>query len=167
MVILVEMATKKCRGCDEERPVAEFYPEKRNRDGLHSYCRRCASRAKREHYHRNAEELRAKSAAYRKANPDAVKASRRKHYLANRDKILIESTMRRYGLTREQYDDLTSRYGGICPICNRERKLVVDHDHRSGIVRGMLCQECNTRLGWFEVVNIENVTKYLAAGIWS
>lgn len=75
--------------------------------------------------------------------------------------------MRRYGLTREQYDDLTSRYGGICPICNRERKLVVDHDHRSGIVRGMLCQECNTRLGWFEVVNIENVTKYLAAGIWS
>ncbi len=38
----------------------------------------------------------------------------------------------------------------LCLICGRERNLVVDHEHKSGKVRGLLCSGCNTGLGLFD-----------------
>jgi len=58
--------------------------------------------------------------------------------------------MARYGLTAEQYWALYEAQGGSCYICQRAtgkaRKLAVDHDHRSGFVRGLLCKPCNSIL---------------------
>lgn len=36
---------------------------------------------------------------------------------------------------------------GKCPICLRTRKLVIDHDHETGVVRGLICRTCNTGIG--------------------
>ena len=56
----------------------------------------------------------------------------------------IEST---YGLTAEQYYAILQVQGGRCYICRRatgaRKKLAVDHDHRTGEVRGLLCSSCN------------------------
>ncbi len=52
-------------------------------------------------------------------------------------------------LTDAQYTELLDRQGGSCAICKdkpRDR-LVVDHDHESGAVRGLLCGRCNLALG--------------------
>lgn len=58
---------------------------------------------------------------------------------------------KRYGITREDYWDLYSFQGGLCYICRRAtgktRRLTVDHDHATGLVRGLLCRPCNTMLG--------------------
>lgn len=60
----------------------------------------------------------------------------------------IEST---YGITKEQYGALYEAQGGVCYICQRAtgrtRKLSVDHDHKTGWVRGLLCRVCNNVLG--------------------
>lgn len=54
---------------------------------------------------------------------------------------------RRYGITLEEYDQMFERQHGLCEICQRDKKLVVDHDHSTGKVRGLLCQPCNIMLG--------------------
>lgn len=56
-----------------------------------------------------------------------------------------------YGLADGDYDRLYRFQGRICPICRRAngatRKLSVDHDHKNGLVRGLLCRPCNDLLG--------------------
>jgi hypothetical protein len=53
-----------------------------------------------------------------------------------------------YGLSPEDHDALLRHQGGRCPICDRsDLPLVVDHDHRSGRVRGLLCGPCNRAIG--------------------
>lgn len=57
-----------------------------------------------------------------------------------------------YGITREQYDALYESQGRTCGICKRatgrSKRLAVDHDHKTGYVRGLLCSTCNNILGY-------------------
>lgn len=55
----------------------------------------------------------------------------------------------RYGLSVEGYQELLTRQNGKCSICITElkKKPCVDHDHKTGVVRGLLCRNCNTILG--------------------
>lgn len=61
-----------------------------------------------------------------------------------KEKNKFKRIERVYGLSREQYDEIDL---GHCPICTRDWsdivRPVVDHDHVSGIVRGLLCIFCN------------------------
>jgi hypothetical protein len=50
------------------------------------------------------------------------------------------------GVTDEQYERLLAAQGGHCALCPstpKTRRLHVDHDHRTGLVRGLLCHRCN------------------------
>jgi hypothetical protein len=53
-----------------------------------------------------------------------------------------------YGLLAGEYDRLFEAQDGKCAIClgTRRQRLSVDHDHRDGVVRGLLCRMCNSRL---------------------
>lgn len=56
---------------------------------------------------------------------------------------MIERT---YGLGRDDYDTLLALQGGRCAVCRAKpkgKRLVVDHDHKTGAVRGLLCARCN------------------------
>lgn len=51
-----------------------------------------------------------------------------------------------YGITGDEYAALLKRQGGKCAICRarpKSKRLAVDHDHKSGAVRGLLCSRCN------------------------
>lgn len=88
------------------------------------------------------------------------------YYCANKEKQRRRDKQRRhtvekYGLTLEEYDDLLCKQEGLCAICRQTcvtgRKLAVDHDHKTGKIRGLLCAWCNQRLGLLE--NVEWVAK--------
>lgn len=60
--------------------------------------------------------------------------------------------LRKYGLTEDDYDWKLREQDYRCAICRKHQNetgkvLVVDHDHDTGKVRGLLCNSCNTRLG--------------------
>jgi hypothetical protein len=59
-----------------------------------------------------------------------------------------------YGITAEEYKFMHQLQQGKCAICNEEPKtkrgLHVDHDHKTGKVRGLLCHGCNVALGSFK-----------------
>lgn len=65
----------------------------------------------------------------------------------------VVNRVQHYGLTEEAFEDRMSAQGGRCPIC--ERALIshhpaVDHCHQTDVIRGVLCQRCNSALGKFE-----------------
>lgn len=114
--------------------------------------------------YKDPEKNRACQAAYRKNNPDRIKG----YYKKYNDKLRAEgrprhpkgyyrkANLRKYGLTVEDYISLLEQQHGVCAICmkpepqivgSERRNLVVDHDHITGKVRGLLCTTCNVALG--------------------
>jgi hypothetical protein len=59
--------------------------------------------------------------------------------------------MKTYGLNYSSYEDMLSRQEGMCAICTSLEgpKLTVDHNHKTGKIRGLLCDNCNKGLGMF------------------
>lgn len=63
-----------------------------------------------------------------------------------------EHNLRKYGITTEQWNTLLEEQGKVCKICKSpdpggRGRFHVDHNHRTGIIRGLLCHRCNTALG--------------------
>lgn len=119
----------------------------------------------------NLEKVKEANRNYRENNPDKIKTYRQKHraanreslkqrdhnyYKANPDKYYEQSLKKRYGLTLEGYDKLLTLQGGKCAICQttepgaKRSRFMVDHDHQTGQVRGLLCHHCNVGLGYFK-----------------
>ena len=76
---------------------------------------------------------------------------------------------RRYNITLEEYSQILDSQGGCCATCGtkepggRWKSFAVDHDHKTGKVRGMLCKSCNIALGevYDNLTTLENMIKYL------
>jgi hypothetical protein len=79
----------------------------------------------------------------------------------------VYSKMSRYGITREQFWELVETQNGSCAICGVKPEsptdLHIDHDHKTGKVRGLLCQFCNQGLGSFreDPRNLEKAVEYI------
>lgn len=125
---------KHCPRCSTTKPASEF--KRRPSGGLDSYCIPCERTY-------NAERQR----RYFAAHPEY----REKQKHANR-----KTTLKRgYSMTPEQYAEMLAAQGGKCAICRAEQpgskklNFPVDHCHKTGAVRGLLCDACNRGLGFF------------------
>lgn len=56
---------------------------------------------------------------------------------------------KKYGITLMQFQSMLDTQEGKCAICGEVKPLSVDHDHSSGLVRELLCKDCNTGLGHY------------------
>ena len=78
-----------------------------------------------------------------------------------------------YGISKENYEDLLKEQNFVCAICKKledkkhkngkVKMLGIDHDHKTGKVRGLLCTNCNRLLGWVndDLEILKNAFKYL------
>lgn len=106
--------------------------------------------------------------------PNQYSRWRKRIYWRNPDKIYFKIIQWRYKLSKKDYYKIIKNQNNKCPICNTRFKSIykkqgkrrlthVDHDHKTGKVRGILCQKCNVGLHYFENKKfIRNAIKYLS-----
>ena len=83
--------------------------------------------------------------------------------------VIERQRYKKLGVCNTKYDEMLVKQKGVCAICNstlnssRYTKLAVDHDHRTGKVRGLLCTNCNTAIGLMKdsTIRLQNAIEYL------
>ncbi len=88
-----------------------------------------------------------------------ITRNRKEYYKKRYEEKERKDRLKQYGLSINDYDQLSKQQGGVCSICGlpetkksfgtRTRRLSVDHNHETGKVRGLLCNQCNVGLGNF------------------
>lgn len=115
---------KSCTKCNKILPLTRFALRSDTKKPR-SRCRECTNEDNLKRYH-NSEKTKAahKNASYR-------------------------HRIKSYGLTLDQYDEMYESQDGNCKICSEkpDRNLVIDHCHKTGVIRGLLCNSCNVALG--------------------
>ena len=154
--------TKLCSECEEEKSVNEFHNNKKNKDGLDYWCKACRKKYQqnnrekkfaygRRYRQKNKERLAVQKLAYYQKNRAQILMKKKKYYQENRDMMVNGELLRSYGITTAQKAERIRSQNGKCAICEKEldmgRNTHVDHDHKTGKVRGILCDNCNKALG--------------------
>jgi 5-methylcytosine-specific restriction endonuclease McrA len=152
---------RKCSGCGEEKTLDMFSRDATKPLGRRYECLPCGAQRQRERYSAQQPARRAYHRQRYQANPEPVRTNSREWYRSHREYKRDFNYRRAYGLTAEQVDVLVVLQERRCKLCGAEVPLVVDHDHGSGVVRGMLCHRCNLLLGQIEKVGMDRVTSYL------
>jgi hypothetical protein len=119
---------KECTKCREVKPLMRFGRHPNALDGRQTQCRTCTD---------------ARSKEWRIRKPEKAKTIYRKY---------------KYGLTPEMEAAFLTKQKGGCAVCGNPPPLVVDHCHKTKVVRGLLCYRCNLGLGMFGD-NIEGLLK--------
>lgn len=134
---------KRCPACGVVKIVGQFYRKVTTTArgwSWDSQCIECRRAACRTYGADNKDSRNARLRAWRRSNPLAA---------AELDKR--RALRAKYGLTVDDVEQMRAAQDGRCAICNEPtERLLVDHDHTTGQVRALLCQTCNTFLGWYE-----------------
>lgn len=174
---------KKCSKCSIEQEISNFYNCRKTKDGLANWCKPCTKKIRQQHYTKKKELYLSKAKNWKKENKKKASDINKKSYIKHRDKILNNAKKDRlenpdrykrislkytYNISLEDFNSLLKKQNYVCAICKKikhekHRNLYVDHCHKTGKVRGLLCNRCNLGLGNFDdnISNLEEATKYL------
>ena len=138
---------KTCTKCGENKPATleYFFRDTKTKDNLCCQCKTCRTKAVLAYREtKRGQEIYKK--IYKKQNQSkSGKLNSRKSHLKTH-----------YSITLEQYDEMFKEQNGICIICGKPETrtlyntithLVVDHNHETGKIRGLLCHNCNILIG--------------------
>jgi hypothetical protein len=117
----------------------------------------------------NREKLDAAKRAWEAANPELVSMQRTRRRIKRMNTMVNSGLRYHYSVTLQNYNEILEIQEGVCAICgelrttSRINRLVVDHDHESGELRGLLCHRCNCGLGYFgdNLANMRRAVAYL------
>lgn len=159
---------KVCSSCKIEKTSSDFCKNSNRKDGLHHACRICARKAYKKYSSKNRSKINATHKKYCLKNKEKIRLLHKKEYQKNRAQYYNSYIKRTYGISIEEKNKIKIKQDFKCWICkdhekNLTRGLVIDHNHKTGKIRGLLCQLCNSALGKFKEdrAAILNAVKYL------
>ncbi len=159
---------KKCTRCGIEKTLDRFYFQKNKfNGGLTTYCKDCLCAERKKYREANPEKMRQIRKDYRKNNKEKIAEAGRRRWLEHTkhhpEKTRYYRIKSEYGITKTQHDQMLLDQGSKCTICEKVfihgfgkggTNFGVDHCHKTGKVRGLLCHPCNSAIGLVK----ENVT---------
>lgn len=158
--------TKICRTCLTEKDVESFGRHAQRYDGKLTTCKDCMNLKK------NPDKQALADKKYRETHAEQFKASRKAWGLKNPRRLKSNNLRKKYGITIEQYDEMFTQQNGYCKVCKKHQSefnspLNVDHCHKTKLVRGLLCGNCNKLLGLAKEnpQTCKNAAKYLESFI--
>jgi len=135
-----------------------FYKKNKDKISVH----------KKRYYKENKDKVLRQCKKYRENNKKIMKKRKSKYFKDNFIKIREKNLKRTYGISIKEYSKLFLKQKGNCAICGRNQKcqrynFSVDHNHKNGKIRGLLCTKCNFLIGHAnDDINIlSNAVKYL------
>lgn len=157
---------KKCSKCSILKELNCFQKNKNHSDGLKYQCKECCSKEFQEWLIENPNYMKKRNKRLYSENFEFHRNRLDKWTNENQDKIRNNDLMRQYGITLVKFNEMLLIQNNLCKICKKPeirlntkgkvRSLCVDHDHKTGKVRGLLCCKCNRGLGAFND-NIESM----------
>jgi hypothetical protein len=159
------MHTKFCRGCQVEKPTDQFHQAKKEKDGLQYRCIECSKQYHAQRYIAQKETIARQIQEYRTNNKDKLAKAQSAWRRNNPDKVKTyqrsTNLKKQFGLSIEQYEAMSIAQNHCCAICKQPEtfihsatnvvaKLAVDHCHKTGAIRKLLCKNCNNALGMFK-----------------
>lgn len=146
---------KKCSKCGILQNSKEFRKHSETRDGLDSMCKECHRAASRAWKAKNKDRVRKALYQWIDDNREHHNKYQRDLRRRNPDKVHARHIKYKYGCDKATYEALLIKQESKCAICRTEHKptikfgkLYVDHCHKSGLIRGLLCTRCNALLGY-------------------
>lgn len=138
---------RRCPKCGEVKPIEDFARYSASRGGKPSYCKPCKMILQRQW-----------RANGRNRDPET---SFQRH---------LRASCAKFGITVETYQETLVAQGGVCAICKERAsaynavRMALDHNHRTGKFRALLCGPCNTGLGMFQddEIRLRTAAEYLA-----
>lgn len=123
---------KLCTKCKEIKSRDEFYPRRDTKSGISSWCKDCDNKKNKRYSNLHPEKARARAKRYEQRHPERLR----------------EKQLRQYGIGIQEYNAILKSQNGVCDICKKDNvRFHVDHNHQSGVVRGILCENCNRMIG--------------------
>lgn len=133
---------KTCKSCNKDKLYTDFHKKSSSTDGYFSICKICRKTTHLKYYKNNKQKYRDSWKRWSSNNIEDYK-----YY------SWIKDLKRNYGLTLDQYNNMLEVQNNKCAICFKDQKdisnfrLSVDHCHKTGKIRGLLCNSCNTAIG--------------------
>lgn len=148
---------KKCGYCGEILPAANFHVRSQHSSGLSYACRKCAAAYSAHYAQENRVEYLARRKAWYDRNREAAATDAQERYWKNYGRNREYAWRNAHGieLSWDDYLALRETQDAKCGICQRSegdlaKNLAVDHDHETGRIRGLLCDDCNIAIGRFK-----------------
>ena len=144
---------KWCNSCKLPWPEENFVKSSTSSDGFAPTCKSCRSKYMRKRYERDKDKINAKSKEWQLKNPERIRQTKQRYKLKSK-----------YGITEEEYRELIQKQKGLCANDNCSNFLTdIDHCHKTGLIRGLLCKSCNLTLGLIkdDVSLLQGLINYL------
>lgn len=121
-----------------------------------------------EYYQKHKERIKEAVKKDYQKNKEARKAQKKEKYQRTKDLVWENNIQKKYGISKEDYDEILKSQNGGCAICGTDKqvgrgRLHVDHCHTSNKVRGILCSKCNAGIGQLNdsIELLSSAIKYL------
>ena len=158
---------KICSKCEIQKPLNLFSKNKSKKEGLNSVCKECHKTYIKKHYQKNKEYYVENAEIWKTKNPNRRKEIALQYARKNPDKIRNNFLKSQYGITLDQFNVKLVSQKYKCVICDNKfensRDTHMDHCHKTGKVRDILCGSCNKGLGHFKdsIKTLLAAAKYL------